>query len=149
VTKRISFKLPSIFLILLVMFGYIVSTASAQLFITNISGTTTPSTTDVPPNYHHFYSSKESVSVEFKVDQFIETAGNPGVEVKLQKSNGLWWTTQVSKIVDYHAKVTLNSSAGIGDWRLVVTEIAVPTGSDKPPLYRAKSTKYSGTVSGY
>lgn len=147
--KNMTFKLSSLFLALLIMFGFSVSPASAEVFITNFSGTTTPSTTSVPSNYHHFYSTKDTVSVKFKVDEFIQTAGKPGVEVKLQRSNGFWWSTVTSKIVTSTSPVTLTGSTGSGDWRIVVTEVAVRTGYDKPPLYKAKSTRYSGSVTGY
>ncbi|WP_102264491.1 hypothetical protein [Mesobacillus jeotgali] len=146
--KKMSIKLSSLLIAFLVIFA-VVSPVSANMFITNFSGTTTPSTTSVPSNYHHFYSMKEGVSVKFKVDEFIQTAGKQGVTVKLQRSNGLWWSTKVSKTVTSTSQITMNSSAGSGDWRIVVTEVAVPTGYDKPPLYRAKSTRYSGTVEGY
>ncbi|MBT2680493.1 hypothetical protein J7E38_15895 [Bacillus sp. ISL-35] len=146
--KKVYIKLSSLLLAILVIFA-VVTPASANVFITNFGGTTTPSTTSVPSNYHHFYSMKEGVSVKFKVDEFIQTAGKQGVVVKLQRDNGLWWSTKVSKTVTSTSQVTLNSSAGSGDWRIVVTEVSVPTGYDKPPLYRAKSTRYSGTVEGY
>lgn len=46
------------------------------------------------------------------------------------------------------SQISFNVSSGDGDYRLVIYDEAERTGYDKPPLYYAKSSKYSGSVTG-
>ncbi|KMJ59086.1 hypothetical protein AB685_08460 [Bacillus sp. LL01] len=146
--KSATMKLSTLLIVFVLGLTLSVSPASANVHITNYSGTTKESTTSHSKNYHHFYSSRETINVKFKVDQFVKTAKNKTVYVQVQKSNGFWWSTQTTKSVTNTNQISFNVSAGTGDYRIVVYDAAEPTGYDKPPLYRAKSTKYSGSVSG-
>lgn len=148
--KNFLIKVSSFMLIFMLSFGLISGTASASsVHITNYSGTTTPSTTSATKNYHNFYSTKDSVEVKFKVVEFIQTKSNKRVYAQLQKSNGFWWSTITTKSVTNTSQITFTANNGRGDYRLVVYDAAESTGWDKPPLYYAKSSKYSGSVSGY
>lgn len=148
--KKFFLKVSLFMLMFMVSLGLISGTASASsVHITNFSGTTTPSTLSATKNYHHFYSTKDSIEVKFKVDAFVQTKSNKRVYVQLQKSNGFWWSTITTKSVTNTSQITFTASNGMGDYRLVVYDAAESTGWDKPPLYYAKSSKYSGSVSGY
>lgn len=83
-----------------------------------------------------------------KLDQFIKTHDNKRVYIKVQKSNGFWWSTKTTKSVTSTSQISFNVNAGTGDYRIVVYDAPESTGYDKPPLYYAKSTKYSGSVTG-
>ncbi|MGG3495715.1 hypothetical protein ABES08_07950 [Peribacillus simplex] len=146
--KSISITLSTLLLVLVLGFGLSSNSASASVHITNFSGTTTASTTSATKKYHHFYSSKETVNVKFKVDKFIKTHNNKRVYIQVQKSNGIWWTTKTTKSVTSTSQISFNVTAGEGDYRLVVYDAVERTGYDKPPLYYAKSSQYSGTVTG-
>lgn len=142
--KSVTFKLSSMLFVLLVGFGLFTSAASAaSVKITGFVDSTTASTTSSIKNYHHFYSTKDGVKVEFEVLDWVQTYGSNKVYVKLQRSNGFWWSTQDSATVTHMSPVTLSSSAGDGDWRLVVYDDPDPTGYSKPPMYYPQSTKYS------
>lgn len=147
--KSISIKLSSILLLLALVFGLSSTALASSVFITNYSGTTTASTTSNIKNYHHFYSSKESITVKFQVDKYIKTHNNKTVYVQVQKSNGFLWSTQTTKSVTNTNQISFNVSAGTGDYRIVVWDAPERTGYDKAPLYYAKSTQYSGSVTGY
>ncbi|MCM3741333.1 hypothetical protein M3210_13750 [Oceanobacillus luteolus] len=125
------------------------SSAASEIHITNISGTTTPSTTSKPKDYLHFYSSKDTVKVNIKVDQWIKTKSNKTLHVELQKSNGIWWSKKASRTLKNTSPITFTHNGGPGDYRLVIYDAHERTMYDKPPLYYAKSTKYSGKVTGY
>lgn len=124
------------------------NSALASVHITNYSGTTKASTTTAPKNYHHFYSSKDTVNVKFKVDKFIKTHNNKKVYIQVQKSNGLFWSTKTTRSVTNTNQISFNVGAGEGDYRIVVYDAPERTGWDKPPLYYAKSSQYSGKVTG-
>lgn len=125
------------------------NTASAAVHITNFSGTTTPSTTEVPKRIHNFYSSKDTVNVKFKVNQFIKTHKVKKVHIQVQKSNGFFWSTKATKSVTSTSQISFNVSAGSGDYRILVYDAPEKTSSyDRPPFYFAKSSSYSGSVSG-
>ncbi|WRP07380.1 hypothetical protein U9J35_04215 [Rossellomorea aquimaris] len=83
--KSISYKLSFIVVLIVVAFGLVVSPAAASLHITNFSGTTKNTGTSNPGNYHHFYSSKNSVKVNFEVESFIQTGGKAGITVEITK----------------------------------------------------------------
>jgi len=147
--KSIPVKLLSSLLLLLVLgFGIGANSASASVHITNFSGTTKESTTSAPKNYHYFYSSKDTINVKFKVDKFVKTHNNKRVYVQVQKSNGFIWSTKATKSVTSTKQISFNAGGGEGDYRLVVYDAPERTNWDKPPLYYAKSSKYSGTVTG-
>lgn len=147
--KKVTIKLTSLFMVLTLMLGIFPNLASASsVKITTISNTTTASTTSAPKENHHFYSSKGTVKVDFKVEKWVKTHKKNQLNVELQKSNGFWWSTQVSKSLTSTGSVSFSTGAGAGDYRLVVYDQAEPTGYDRPPLYYAKSTKYSATVWG-
>ncbi|MEK4922409.1 hypothetical protein MKX78_10855 [Cytobacillus sp. FSL R5-0569] len=137
------------FLLILIIALFVGSgSVFADVHITNFSGTTKESTASHPKNYHHFYSSKDTINVKFKVDKFIKTHKKKRVYVEVQKSNGLWWSTKATKSVTSTSQISFNVSSGDGDYRLVIYDEAERTGYDKPPLYYAKSSKYSGSVTG-
>lgn len=146
--KNTVMKLSTLLIVFVLGVTLSVSPASADILITNYSGTTKESTTSHSKNYHHFYSSRSTINVKFKVDQFIKTANNKTVHVQVQKSNGFWWSTQASRTVTNTNQINFNVNAGTGDYRIVVYDAAETTGYDKPPLYRAKTTKYSGSITG-
>lgn len=148
---RKSVKLiTSLLLILTLALPLYPNIASANVHITNISGTTKPSTKTSPPkDYHHFYSSKDGVKVNIKVDKWIQTRNKKTLTVKLQKDNGLWWSTKATKTLKNTSPITFSHNGGAGNYRLVIYDASEPTGYDKAPLYYAKSTKYSGKVTGY
>ncbi|PHG36386.1 hypothetical protein COI60_10060 [Bacillus toyonensis] len=147
--KSTRIKLTSMLMVLTLMLGLFPNFASASsVRITTISNTTKASTTSDPKEYHHFYSSKGTVKVDFKVEKWVKTHKKKKLNVELQKSNGFWWTTQVSKSLTSTGSVSFSTSSGTGDYRLVVYDEAERTGYDKPPLFYAKSTKYSATIWG-
>ncbi|MGG0889966.1 hypothetical protein [Cytobacillus horneckiae] len=139
--------ISSLFILVLALFIG-TNSAFASVHITNFSGTTKESTTSHPKNYHHFYSSKDTVNVKFKVDKFIKTHKNKRVYIEVQKSNGFFWSTKATKSVTNTSQISFNVNAGEGDYRLVIYDAVERTGYDKPPLYYAKSSKYSGSVTG-
>ncbi|WML29216.1 hypothetical protein RCG24_14610 [Neobacillus sp. OS1-32] len=147
--RFLSVKLAPLLLILITGFTIFSSSASAaSVQITTFTDTTKESTTTVPKNYHHFYSSKDTVKVTFKVDQWIKTKNIKKVNVILEKDTGLWWSTKATKSVTSTTPLTFSVNAGKGDYRLVVYDEGEPTGYDKAPLYYAKSTKYNVNVIG-
>ena len=149
VFKSTKVKLTSMLMVLTLMLGIFPSFASASsVRITTFSNTTTASTTSAPKETHHFYSSKGTVKVDFNLEKWVKTHKKKKLNVQLQKSNGFWWTTQVSKTLTSTGTVSFSTSSGTGDYRLVVYDEAEATGYDKPPLYYAKATKYSVTIWG-
>lgn len=87
-------------------FTLLPSLASASVHITTFSDTTKASTTSMPKNYHHFYSTKDTVRVNYEVDKWIKTHNEKKVYVKLQKSNGFWWSTKTTKSVTSKSPIT-------------------------------------------
>lgn len=151
--KRTSIKLSlsSILLVMILGFAFFPSIASADtVHITTFNGTTKASTTSAPPkNNHNFYSTKDTVKVNFKVTKWVKTHNKKKLNVKLQKSNGFWWSTKKTKSITNTSPINFSFKGGSGNYRLVVYDEKEPTGWSKPPLYYAKSTKYSVTVKGY
>lgn len=142
-------RFATILVLILAIFAANSSQASAaNVHITNFSGTTTESTTGHYKDYVHFYSSRDTINVKFKVNNFIKTKNVKRVHIDVQKSNGFWWTTQASKTVTNTSEISFNVNAGKGDYRLVIYDAPEPTGWDKPPLYYGKSSSYSGVVTG-
>lgn len=126
-----------------------ISFASPAIHITNINGTTTPSTTSKPKDYLHFYSSKDVVKVNIKVDRWIQTKNNKTLYVELQKDNGLWWSKKATRTLKNTSPITFSHNGGPGNYRLVIYDAHERTLYDKAPLYYAKSTKYSGKITGH
>ncbi|WP_157074400.1 hypothetical protein [Geobacillus zalihae] len=147
--KSLPIKISSLLLTTCFLLSFFSSAALADtVLITSFTSTTKESTTSVPKNYHHFYSTKDTVKVTFKVDEWIKTRNIKKVNVQLQKSNGLWWSTKTTKSVTSTSSITFSVNAGSGDYRLVVWDEPEPTGWDKPPLYYPKSTRYSVDIWG-
>ncbi|WP_100330320.1 hypothetical protein [Bacillus xiapuensis] len=141
-------KFSTVLLTLILAFVLSSNSALASVHITNFSGTTKASTNSAPKNYHHFYSSKKTINVKFKVNKFVKTHKNKRVYIQVQKDNGLWWSTKTTKSVTNTRQISFNVDGGTGDYRIVVYDAPERTGWDKPPLYYAKSTQYSGAVKG-
>lgn len=147
--KKNVVKILTTILLVFSVFALTTNSASASVLITNYSGTTEANTANVIKEYHHFYSSKENINVKFKVNQFIKTHNVKQVEVEVQKSNGFFWTTKATKTVSNTTQVNFNVGGGPGDYRIVVYDTPEKTSSyDRPPFYFAKSTSYSGSVTG-
>lgn len=145
--KKIAIKL-SFVLVLILGFSVFSQQASASVHISNYSGTTVESTTHHYKNEHAFYSSSDTINVEFKVNEFIKTHKNKRVYIEVQKDKGLWWSTLETKSVTNTTKINFNVNGGTGTYRILVYDAAESTGYDKPPLYYAKSSSYSGKVTG-
>ena len=142
-------RFATILVLILAIFTVNSGLASAStVHITNFSGKTTESTSNHVKDYVHFYSSRDTINVKFKVDEFVKTKNVKRVHIDVQKSNGLWWTTQESKSVTSTSQISFNVSGGKGDYRLVIYDAPEMTGWDKPPFYYAKSSRYSGVVTG-
>lgn len=124
------------------------SASASSVHIANFSGTTEASTTSKTTKYHHFYSSKDAINVKFQVEKWVKTHNKKEINVEVQKSNGFWWSTKATKKVTSTKQISIDVDSGEGDYRLVIYDTAEPTGYDKPPLYYAKSTKYSGSITG-
>lgn len=75
------------FLLILIIALFVGSgSVFADVHITNFSGTTKESTASHPKNYHHFYSSKDTINVKFKVDKFIKTHKKSVYMLKYKKA---------------------------------------------------------------
>lgn len=119
-----------------------------SVHIKTFNDTTKITTTHAYKNYHHFYSSRDTVNIKFKVEKFIQTHKIKKVHIKVQKDKGLWWSTKAEKTVTNTNQISFNVDAGKGNYRIVVYDETERTGYDKPPLFYPKSTKYSIQVTG-
>lgn len=91
---------------------------------------------------------QKNIIISIQVEKWIKTYKKKELHIEVQKSNGFWWSTKAEKIVTNTKQISIIVNSGEGDYRLVIYDTAESTGNDKPPLYHAKSTKYSGSITG-